>query len=163
MTSQANFRRLKKYEKPHTTKKIKTYRLVSEPSQAYEIVLIGSQDAYKYLSELYDDGTIEIYESFILLMVNTANRTIGWVKISQGGITGTVADVRLIMKYAIENLACGIFISHNHPSGSVKPSSADIDLTKKIKDAAKFMDIVLLDHIIVTTNGYYSFADDGMM
>ena len=81
--------------------------------------------------------------------------------IGRGGISGTVADVRVILKLGIENLASGIILAHNHPSGNLAPSNADISLTHKVKESAKLMDINVLDHLIVTDTAYYSFADKG--
>ncbi len=103
------------------------------------------------------------YEEFWILLLNRSNKIIEKVKISQGGISGTVIDVRLILKNAIEKLASGIILCHNHPSGNNKPSEADKNITKKLKDAATFMDINVLDHIIVTDNEYFSFADEGLL
>ena len=80
-----------------------------------------------------------------------------------GGITGTVADLRIMFKLAIENLATGIILSHNHPSGQLKPSDADIQLTKSIKEAGKILTIELLDHVIISNDGYFSFADEGLL
>ncbi|MBK9723317.1 MAG: JAB domain-containing protein [Saprospiraceae bacterium] len=142
---------------------MKTYKIISEPTTHYQAKITSSQSAYDVIKPLYESATIDVYESFLLLLLNRSNIVTGWVKISQGGITGTVADVRLVMKYAIDNLACAIIISHNHPSGETKPSSQDIELTNKIKQAAALMDIHLLDHIIVTENKYYSFGDEGML
>ncbi len=103
------------------------------------------------------------HEEFWILLLNRSNKVITKYKISQGGIAGTVIDVRLILKSAIDNLASSIILIHNHPSGNVQPSDADISITKKMKEAGKVMDIPVLDHIIVTESGYYSFADEGIM
>ena len=89
------------------------------------------------------------------------NKIIGKERISSGGLTATVVDVRILFKQAIERLATSIIIAHNHPSGTLKPSRADIQLTQKIKNASKLLDIQLLDHLIVADSGYYSFADEG--
>lgn len=126
-------------------------------------VKIASSDAgYRFIRQFYLDD-IEIFESFFILLLNRINNTIGYAKISQGGITGTVADIRLIAKYAIENLACGVVLAHNHPSGNNKPSQQDIDLTKKVKEALKLLDVQVIDHIILTDKEYYSFADEGIL
>ena len=103
------------------------------------------------------------YEEFWVLFLNRANKIIHKQKISQGGVSGTVIDIRLVLKLAIEKLASGIILCHNHPSGNIQPSKSDIDITKKLKEAAKFMDINVLDHIIVTDSEYFSFADGGLM
>ncbi len=103
------------------------------------------------------------HEDFAVLFLNRANRVNHFKVISEGGITGTVADPRIIMKTALEENAVNIVLCHNHPSGSLKPSRADEDLTKKIKEAARYFDISILDHIIVSEEGYYSFADEGLL
>ena len=100
------------------------------------------------------------YEEFWAVFLSRANRVIGKMKISQGGVSGTVTDVRLIMKKAVESLSSGIIICHNHPSGNTTPSDADKKITKKIKEAASFFDIQLLDHVIIAGKNYYSFADN---
>lgn len=101
------------------------------------------------------------HEEFWILFLNRANRVINKMKISQGGISGTVTDVRIVMKKAIETLASGLVICHNHPSGNNNPSDSDINITRKIKEAGNLLDIQLLDHLIITGKDYYSFADNG--
>lgn len=104
-----------------------------------------------------------IHEEFWLLLLNRANHIIHKTAISKGGISGTVVDPRLIFKEAIEHNASGIILCHNHPSGNTKPSEADIQLTKKLRDAGKNLDIDVLDHIIIAGQSFYSFADEGMI
>lgn len=103
------------------------------------------------------------HEVFAVIFLNRANRIKHFEIISSGGMTGTVADPRIILKKALEEEAVSIILSHNHPSGNLKPSKADQELTEKIKHAAKYFDINVLDHIIVSNEGYYSFADEGVM
>lgn len=103
------------------------------------------------------------YEVFAVVFLNRANKIKHFEIISRGGITGTVADPRLILKKAVEEEATSIVLSHNHPSGNLKPSRADEELTQKIKQAASYFDIRVLDHIIVSDEGYYSFADEGLI
>ncbi len=103
------------------------------------------------------------HEEFWLLILNRSNAVIKKELISRGGVAGTVVDTKIIFKTAVENLASSIIISHNHPSGNLNPSDADIKITKNIKEAGKIMDIPLFDHLIVTENGYYSFNDEGML
>lgn len=122
----------------------------------------SSKDGYEFVKQFYGDD-IEIFESFFLLCLNNSNKTTGYAKISQGGITGTVVDVRLVAKYAIENLATSVIIAHNHPSGTLRPSQADIQITNKIKEGLKLLDVVVVDHLILTENGYYSFVDEGII
>jgi DNA repair protein RadC len=102
-------------------------------------------------------------ECFVVVFLNRANKIICQETISEGGITGTVADPRIILKKALDHHAVSIILCHNHPSGNLKPSKADEQLTNKIKNAAAFLDIQVMDHIIVSEEGYYSFADEGMM
>ncbi|MCB8963835.1 MAG: DNA repair protein RadC [Bacteroidales bacterium] len=101
------------------------------------------------------------HEEFWALLLNKANKIIEMARVSQGGVAGTVVDVRIIVKAAIEKLASSIIIAHNHPSGNPKPSDKDIAITQKLKDATSLMDIALLDHVIITDNECYSFADNG--
>ncbi len=103
------------------------------------------------------------YEEFWLLILNRANKIIELKKISAGGVSGTVTDVKIILKAAIEKTASGIIVCHNHPSGNIKPSNSDINLTKKLKSACELVDITLLDHVIVSFSDFYSFADEGML
>jgi DNA repair protein RadC len=122
--------------------------------------IASSNDAFKLLNKKLVDLP---HEEFWMLLLNRANSVIKMECISRGGISGTVVDVRLILKPAIEHLASGIIICHNHPSGQLNPSEQDIQLTKKIKESAKVMDISLLDHLIIGDMSYFSFADEGLM
>jgi DNA repair protein RadC len=103
------------------------------------------------------------HEEFWILFLNRSNKVINRMKLSQGGISGTVTDVRMVMKKAIEYLASGIIVCHNHPSGNLNPSESDSKITQKIKEAGNLMDIQLLDHLIISDNDYYSFADNGIL
>jgi len=103
------------------------------------------------------------YEEFWVLYLNNANKIIHKLRLSSGGITGTLVDVRIIFKKALETSAVAAILCHNHPSGKLKPSKADIDLTVKIKDAGKSLDIKILDHLIITEKAYFSFADNELM
>jgi DNA repair protein RadC len=102
-------------------------------------------------------------EEFWVLLLNRANKVLHRFRMSEGGIAGTVVDPRLIFKSALDHLASSIILCHNHPSGNPKPSQADLDLTHKMKDAGKLLDIQLPDHVIVAGNSYYSFADEGVI
>lgn len=123
-------------------------------------VIKQSSDIAIYLQNQFRDLS---YEVFAVLFLNQANRINHFEIISQGGITGTVADPRVILKKALEEEAVNIILCHNHPSGSLVPSRADEELTKKIKEAALFLDIKVIDHIIVSEQGYFSFADEGIL
>jgi len=120
----------------------------------------SSADVFNIFQPLMEDLP---HEEFWILFLNRANKIINRMKISQGGVSGTVTDVRIILKKAIETLASGLVICHNHPSGNNSPSDSDIKITQKIKEAGALMDIQLLDHIIVCGSEYYSFADNGMI
>jgi DNA repair protein RadC len=123
-------------------------------------VVKASRDIATYLQPLLRDYP---YEVFGVVFMNRANAVVHFEIISEGGITGTVADPRVILKKAIQEDAVGIILCHNHPSGSLQPSRNDIDLTVKIKEAANFLDIRVIDHIIITENGYFSFADHALI
>ena len=103
------------------------------------------------------------HEVFAVVFLNRANKIMHYEVISEGGITGTVADPRIILKKTLEHDAVNIILCHNHPSGSIKPSRQDEEITQKIKEAARFLDVKVLDHIIVSEEGYYSFADEGIL
>jgi len=121
--------------------------------------IITSKDAFEIMKPSMMDLP---HEEFWLLMLNRANLVTKKELISRGGVSGTVVDTKIIFKAAIENYASSIIICHNHPSGNLKPSEADLKITKNIKDAGKIMEIPLLDHLIITENGFFSFADEGL-
>ena len=123
----------------------------------------SSSDVYEILLHYWDQDKIDLIEEFKVLFLNRSNRVLQIYNVSSGGITGTVADPRLILAAALKVAACSIMLAHNHPSTSLKPSKADEELTSKIKYAAQFHDIKVLDHIIVSSEGYYSFADEGVL
>jgi DNA repair protein RadC len=123
----------------------------------------SSKDAEKVLRETWDSDKLELVEQFKILLVNRAHKVLGILEVSQGGIAGTVADPKIIFVSALKAAACGIILAHNHPSGNLNASQADIDLTKKLKEAGKFLEIQILDHIIITSEKYFSFADEGLL
>jgi len=125
--------------------------------------IVSSKDAYNILMELWDENKVEFVEQFKVLFLNRANKVIGAYDVSSGGITGTVADPKIIFVAALKANCTGIVISHNHPSGNLKPSRQDEELTQKIKQAGQLLDLTLLDHLIVTLEGYFSFADEGLV
>ena len=134
------------------------------PAISNKPIITSSLDAYTVLKDFISQNTIALQEHFIVMYLNRANRVLGVYKLSNGGITGTVADPRLILGIALKIAATGIILAHNHPSGNLKPSTADEQITKKIKTAAAFMDILVTDHLILSANGeFYSFADEGLM
>jgi len=121
------------------------------------------KDAADLLRQLWNQDKIDFVEQFHVLFLNRVNKVLGIFEASSGGISGTVADPKVIFAAALKATACSIIISHNHPSGNLKPSEADEQLTQKIKNAGLFLDIRLLDHIIITSEGYFSFADEGLL
>jgi DNA repair protein RadC len=123
----------------------------------------GSMDAYNVLLDGWDGNKLDLIEQFKVLLINRANKVLGIFEVSTGGIAGTVADPKLIFVAAIKGAATGIILAHNHPSGNLTPSQADIDLTRKIKEAGKLLEIQVLDHLILTSEKYYSFADEGIL
>jgi DNA repair protein RadC len=129
-------------------------------SSPEKITIRSSKDIAEYLKLILQDRNHEV---FAIVFLNRANRIKHFEIISRGGITGTVADPRIILKKALEAEATSIVLSHNHPSGNLQPSRADEEITKKIKKAAEFLDITVLDHIIVSEDGYFSFADEGLL
>ena len=120
----------------------------------------SSQDIFQIMNIKFRDLP---YEEFWVVYLNHSNKIIHKEKMSQGGISGTVVDVRLILKKAIEYLASSIILSHNHPSGQLKPSQQDIEITQKLKKASAYLDISVLDHIIIADNQFFSFADEGVL
>ena len=137
------------------------YKSNVKPSQRPKIT--GSKDAYQVFKESWDDSRLELVEQFKAMFTNRANKVLGILEVSTGGISGTVADPRLIFVAALKICASGVILSHNHPSGNLAASQADMELTRKIKEAGKFLEIQLLDHIIITSEGYFSFADEGLV
>jgi DNA repair protein RadC len=133
-------------------------RKLSEADEASQIKCSG--DVAEIFRPLLSDLA---HEEFWILFLNRSNRVINRIKISQGGISGTVTDVRIIMKKAVECLASGIIVCHNHPSGNINPSESDSKITQKIKEAGNLMDIQLLDHLIISGSDYFSFADNGLL
>lgn len=137
------------------------YRSKVKPSDRPTIT--SSLDAYRLLVVLWEEGKLDLVEQFKVLFLNRANKVICLYNLSSGGITGTVADPRLIYAAALKVHAVSLILSHNHPSGSLKPSLADEELTKKIKLAGTYFDMKVFDHLILSSEGYYSFADEGQL
>jgi DNA repair protein RadC len=120
----------------------------------------GSKDVFELFTTNFSNTD---YEEFWILMLNRANRIINKINISEGGLSGTVVDPKKVFRYALENKASSIVLCHNHPSGNIQPSEADVKLTKKIKDAGTALDINVVDHIIIGNESYYSFSDEGIL
>ena len=125
--------------------------------------ITSSRESFSLLRSEWDSSRIEIVEQFKILLLNRANKAIGIYEVSTGGISGTVADPKIIFAVALKAGASGVILAHNHPSGNLQPSKADIDLTKKLSSGGKYLEISILDHLIVTTDKYLSFADEGLL
>ncbi|SKC85224.1 JAB domain-containing protein [Ohtaekwangia koreensis] len=138
-----------------------SYKSNVKPSLRPKIT--SSRDAHEVLKRVWNDSVIELCEQFKVLFTNRANKVLGVFEVSTGGIAGTVADPKLIFVAALRAGATGLILSHNHPSGNLTPSHADIELTKKIKEGGRLLEIQLLDHLILTSESYYSFADEGLI
>jgi DNA repair protein RadC len=138
-----------------------TYRSKVKPSERPQVT--SSTDCAEVLRQSWDTGKIEFVEQFKVMLLNRANRVLGIYELSTGGVAGTVADPKLIFAAALKACASSIILCHNHPSGNTKPSAADLQLTKKMKQGGELLDIVVLDHIILTSETYYSMADEGLL
>jgi len=122
--------------------------------------IMCSRDSYNVIAPILIDLP---HEEFWVILLNRANRVMTRERISTGGVSGTIVDARIIFKKAIEQLASSIVLCHNHPSGNLNPSQADIKITRKLKTAGETLDVAILDHLIVSERGYYSFADEGLL
>lgn len=125
--------------------------------------LIGSSSDAEVIFRQGWSNSICYKEEFVIMLLNRANRVLGLSKISTGGLAGTIADPKVIFQTALKANASAIILCHNHPSGNLNPSKADLCLTEKLKNAGKFLDIQIYDHIILTSESYYSFADEGLL
>lgn len=137
------------------------YKTKVKPSQRPQISSSG--DIYRLFRRTWNEEKIEMVEEFKVAYLNRANRVLGVMIVSTGGITGCVADPRIILAGAVKINAVNIVLCHNHPSGSTRPSRADEQMTAKIKEAARFLDMDVMDHVIITDEEYYSFADEGLI
>lgn len=122
-----------------------------------------SRQTYDILHQNWDLGRIQMQEQFFILLLNRANNVIGMSEISTGGVAGTVADPKIIFGIALKSNSSGIILAHNHPSGNLKPSSEDLSITRKLVEAGKLLNLAVLDHIILTAHGFYSFGDEGLI
>lgn len=137
-------------------------KIISEPTDFKKVKITSSRDAYEYMKPFFS-GSMEVYESMFILLLNRANNTIGYAKISQGGIAGTVVDCKIIAKYAVNSLASSLILGHNHPSGNIEPSEQDVRVTREIRSALELLDVKVLDHIILGETSYKSLADEGLI
>jgi DNA repair protein RadC len=124
----------------------------------------SSQDAFSIFQSTWDSNYIGVQEQFKVMLLNNSNRVKGILTLSSGGITATVVDIRILYAVVLKSLTTAIILAHNHPSGTLKPSSADKQLTEKARKAGELLDIKLLDHLIISPNSqYFSFADEGLL
>ena len=137
------------------------YKSKVKASQRPQIT--SSYSAYQIALKAWDGNKIELLEQFKVLMLSNNNKVLGVLEVSSGGITGTIVDLRIIFSALLKANATAFLIVHNHPSGKLAPSDADRQITRKIKEASKILDITLLDHLIITAESYYSFADEGIL
>jgi len=137
-----------------------SYHPAIKPSE--RLAVCGSADAEKVFRKIWSQP-LELRECFYALFLNRANKVLGYYLVSVGGITGTVVDVRTVFQAALKANACSAIFAHNHPSGNIQPSDADIQLTRKLKDAGKILEITVLDHLILLPEGYCSMADQGLI
>jgi DNA repair protein RadC len=138
----------------------RTYKTKVKASQRPQISSSGA--AYGLFKQVWEEGKIELVEQFKVQLLNRSNKVLDLVNISSGGVSGTVVDPKIIFVAALKANACALITCHNHPSGNLRPSRADEELTQKIKSAGSLLDIKLLDHLILTADSYYSFAEEGL-
>lgn len=138
-----------------------SYKTNLKPSERPQIT--SSRECYNLLLSTWEESRLEFVEEFKVLLLNRAHRVLGLVEISRGCNTGTVVDPKLVFVAAIKANACSVIITHNHPSGNVQPSQADRDLTRKLRDGGKLLEVTVLDHIVLSKEGYFSFADEGLL
>ena len=124
--------------------------------------ITSSFEAQKFIRQFYGDD-IEIYESVFILLLNRGLFTIGYAKISQGGIVASIVDKKILAKYVLDSLASSVILAHNHPSGQLEPSDSDIKLTREVKEIFSIIDTQLMDHIILTKQHHFSLADEGLL
>lgn len=134
-----------------------------KPNKMVSSKITTSFDAVQIIRKFWNEDTIEMQEEVKVILLNNSNFVLGIYNLSKGGMTSSLVDVRLILSVALKCLATGIILVHNHPSGNLKPSSADLNIVKKLKDSCKLMDITFFDSIIITEDNYMSFADDGLL
>ena len=133
------------------------------PNILEDYQITSNRKAYELLLENWDENTLQMQEEVKVLLLNRNNKVLGIYPLAKGGMTECTIDIRLILSVALKTLATGIILAHNHPAGSLKPSTDDLKLTNKLKESCKLFDIILLDHLILAKSGYYSFAEEGLL
>ena len=134
----------------------------SQPDREKTIIK-SSNDAYSIALAYWDINCIEFNEEVKILLLDRANAVLGYYNVSKGGTSGSYVDIKIILSVALKTQASSIMLIHNHPSGKLKPSEADINLTSKLKKACNMIDMVLLDHLIISKDSYFSFSDEGVL
>ena len=133
------------------------------PNILRNLHLENSRKSFELMLDQWQHNTIEMQEEVKVILLNRTNKVLGIYSLAKGGITACVVDVRIILSVALKTLATGIIMVHNHPSGNLKPSQDDLNITKKLKEACNILDIALLDHLIITKDDYFRFADEGLL
>jgi DNA repair protein RadC len=134
-----------------------------QPNNQNKPTVKSSNDAYLVFKGFFSGDTISLQEQFAVMYINHGNRVVGVYKLATGSMTRVVCGIRLVLAVALKTASTAIMLCHNHPSSNITPSVEDTTLTTQIKEAAKLMNITLLDHLIITPDNYYSFADDGLL
>lgn len=146
-----------------TNTKIAEIKVSYYPSLLEKYKISNSKESFELILEQWEKDTISMQEEVKVILLNRNNKALGVYSLAKGGITTCVVDIRLILSVALKTLATGLIIVHNHPSGSLNPSTDDKKITQQLKSACKLMGIDLLDHLIITKDAYYSFADEGVL
>lgn len=133
------------------------------PNLLVDMSIKNSKKSFELILNEWELETLQMQEEVKILLLNRSNKVLGIYSLAKGGLTSCIVDVRIILSIALKTLATGIILFHNHPSGNLKPSKADLDITKKLKNFCDLLDISLLDHLIITKDNYFSFADEGLI
>ena len=145
------------------TKQVSEIQISYYPSILEDFKVENSQKSFELFLAEWEQNTLEMQEEVKLLLLNRNNRVLGIYSLAKGGLTACIVDVRIILSVALKCLATGIILVHNHPSGNLKPSQDDIKITEQLRDGCKLLNIQLLDHLIITRQDYFSFADEGLL
>ncbi len=133
------------------------------PNLLVDMSIKNSKKSFELILNEWELETLQMQEEVKIILLNRRNKVLGIYSLAKGGLTSCIVDVRIILSIALKTLATGIILVHNHPSGNLKPSKADLDITKKLKNSCDLLDISLLDHLIITKDNYFSFADEGLI
>lgn len=142
---------------------IKEIRVSYTSGNTNKIKINNSKDSYELIKSCWSMNTIELQEEFKVLLLNRNHQVLGIYPLSKGGVAGTIVDAKLVFSVALKCNASSMILAHNHPSGNLKPSETDLRLTKRLKEAGTYLEILVLDHLIISKEGYYSFADNSQM